>query len=173
VNAGRRGSLSFRPERRRSPAVRAFAFVAVVSFGSVAAALVSQHVFQMQPCPWCVLQRLIFVAIGVFALLGLAWRSAAGSRVAGAFGFLLSLSGFAAAMWHQFVAAQSASCKLSLADRIVSATQLDTLLPSVFAPQVSCADAVYLFGIPYAFWAAAGFTLCAIATLRALRLAAR
>lgn len=126
----------------------------------------------MQPCPWCVLQRLIFVVIGAFALLGLAWRSGTGNRVAGAFGLLLALSGIAAALWHHFVATSSASCKLSLADRIMSATQLDTLLPAVFAPQVSCADAVYLAGIPYALWAAAGFVLCAIAMLRALRPAA-
>ena len=46
------------------------------SFGAVGAALVSQHVFDMQPCPWCVLQRLIFVAIGAFAVLGLVWRGA-------------------------------------------------------------------------------------------------
>ena len=38
---------------------------------ALGAALVSQHVFDMQPCPWCVLQRLIFVALALAALLGL------------------------------------------------------------------------------------------------------
>ena len=37
-----------------------FAFVAVVCVAALGAALVSQHVYDMQPCPWCVLQRLIF-----------------------------------------------------------------------------------------------------------------
>jgi disulfide bond formation protein DsbB len=38
----------------------------------VGGALVSQHVFDMQPCPWCVLQRLIFVAIALVCLVGAA-----------------------------------------------------------------------------------------------------
>ena len=147
-----------------------FAFVAVYSIGVVAAALVSQHVFGMQPCPWCVLQRLIFLAIGAFALLGLVWRGPAGGRVAGTFGLLLAISGLAAALWHYFVASNSASCKLTLADRIMTASQLDQLLPDVFEARASCADAaVDLFGVPYPMWAALAFVICAVALLRILR----
>ena len=54
-----------------SPA-RLLAAGVVVPLGAVALALVTQHVFGMQPCPWCVLQRLIFVAISLAALIGLA-----------------------------------------------------------------------------------------------------
>jgi disulfide bond formation protein DsbB len=158
------------PARRGAATTLSFAFVAVVAFGCVAAALVSQHVYDMQPCPWCVLQRLIFLAIGVFALLGLLWRGPAGSRVAAAFALLLCAAGIAAAIWQHFVAAKSASCNLTLADRIVSATQLDQLLPDVFEARASCADAaVNLLGVPYAIWAALAFALCAIALVRALR----
>ena len=38
--------------------------MAAVCFAAVAAALVSQYAFDMQPCPWCILQRLIFVVSG-------------------------------------------------------------------------------------------------------------
>ena len=48
---------------------RVFGIVALVSLGGVAAAMVSQHVYDMQPCPWCVLQRLIFVLIGLVAIV--------------------------------------------------------------------------------------------------------
>ena len=148
-----------------------FASVAVVCVAALSAALVSQHVFDMQPCPWCVLQRLIFVAIFAFALLGLAWRGAAGGRVAGTFALLLAFSGIAAALWHYFFAATSASCNLTLADRIMSATTLDRLLPDVFEARASCADAaVTLLGIAYPLWAAACFTVCAIVLLRVLYL---
>ena len=147
-----------------------FAFVAALSFGVVVAALVSQHAFAMEPCPWCVLQRLIFVAIGAFAVLGLVWRGAAGSRVAGTFALLLAVAGVSAALWQQFVAAKSASCNLTLADRIMSATQLDRLLPDVFEARASCADAaVSLLGVPYAIWAALAFVVCAIVLLGILR----
>jgi disulfide bond formation protein DsbB len=119
-----------------------FAFVAVASLGAVIAALVSQHAFGMEPCPWCILQRVIFLAIGAFALLGLVWRGPAGGRVAGSFALLLAGCGVAAALWQQLFAAKSASCNLTLADRIVSATQLDHVLPDVFEARASCADAI-------------------------------
>jgi disulfide bond formation protein DsbB len=162
-----------RPARRGGASnATSFAFVAVASLGAVGAALVSQHVFEMQPCPWCVLQRLIFVAIGAFALLGLAWRGAAGSRVAATLALLLAVAGVATAFWHYFVAAKSASCNLTLADRIVGATQLDRLVPDVFEARASCADAAILFGVPYPMWAALAFLICAVALLRILRASA-
>ena len=144
--------------------------VALACLAAVGAALVSQHAFGMQPCPWCVLQRVIFLAIALACGLGLAWRSAAGRRVGAGLALLLALSGVAAALWQHFQAAASASCNLTLADKIVSALQLDSLLPDVFSPRASCADAaVSLFGIPYDFWSLALFVLCGIAALRALR----
>ena len=151
-----------------------FAFVALASFAAVAAALVSQHAYGMEPCPWCVLQRLIFLVMAVFALLGLAWRGRAGSGVAATVTLLLAISGLASALWQHLVAAGSASCNLTLADRIVAATTLDNVLPDVFAARASCADAaVDLFGVPYALWAAALFVLCAAAMVQAIRVAAR
>jgi disulfide bond formation protein DsbB len=132
--------------------------VAAASFGAVGVALVTQYQYDMQPCPWCVLQRLIFVAIGAVALIGLAWRSWGGKRAVPLLLLLLCGSGMAAALWQHFVAAASASCKLTLADRIVSGLQLDALLPSVFEARANCADAaVNLAGIPYEFWSLALF----------------
>ena len=43
----------------------------LVPLAAVAAALVSQYAFDMQPCPWCVLQRLLFVVMALVALPGL------------------------------------------------------------------------------------------------------
>jgi protein dithiol:quinone oxidoreductase len=115
-------------------------------------------VYDMQPCPWCVLQRLIFVVIGIAALLGLAWRSALGQRAMPLALLLLCGCGIAASLWQHFVAAASNSCNLTLADRIISGLQLDALLPSVFQATASCADAaVDLAGIPYEFWSLALF----------------
>ena len=160
--------------RRAAATGSLFAFVALASFAAVAAALVSQHVYRMEPCPWCVLQRLIFLVMGAVALIGLAWRGRTGSRAAGTVALLLAIGGLASALWQHLVAARSASCNLTLADRIVSATTLDTLLPDVFEARASCADAaVDLLGVPYAFWAAALFVLCAVALVQAIRVGAR
>jgi disulfide bond formation protein DsbB len=150
-----------------SPSRRADLLLGGVALGGVAAvgaALVSQHVFDMQPCPWCVLQRLIFLAVSAAAVVGLLWRSGLGRRVSGGLVVLLALCGVAAALWQHFVAASSASCDLTLADRIVAATGLDGRFPEVFAAYASCADAaVDLFGVPYEFWSLAGFVALAIA----------
>jgi protein dithiol:quinone oxidoreductase len=159
---------------KRAAGAGVFALTLAVSLGAVAAALVSQHVFDMQPCPWCVLQRLIFVALAMVAVLGLLWRSRLGRRVASATGVVLAALGAAAALWQHAVAAKSASCNLTLADRIISGLQLDALLPHVFAATASCADAaVPLFGLPYEYWSLGLFGALGIALVTALTQRAR
>jgi len=155
---------------RPAAATSMLAFVAIVSLGAIVAALVSQHAFGMEPCPWCILQRLIFAAIGALALVALAIRATTSTRIVAGLGVLLSLAGIAAALWQQFVAAKSASCNLTLADKIVGWTQLDRLVPEAFEARASCADAaVDLLGVPYAIWAAVAFVVCAVALVRALK----
>ena len=140
--------------------------IAALCFGAVGVALVTQHGFDMQPCPWCVLQRLIFVIIGIVALLGLAWRSMLAQRVTLFVMLLLCGSGIAASLWQHFVAKASASCNLTLADRIVSGLRLDALLPDVFQATASCAEAaVDLVGVPYEFWSLALFVAIETAAL--------
>ncbi len=152
----------------------AFAAVGVACLAAVAAALITQHVFGMQPCPWCVLQRLIFLAIAGVSGLALVWRSEIGRRVAGSLALLLAACGAAAALWQHFRAAASAACKLTFADRVIGEwLGLDSLWPAVFAPRASCADAaVDLLGLPYDFWSLALFLLAGLGTAYALRRAA-
>ncbi|MEO7851623.1 MAG: disulfide bond formation protein B [Rubrivivax sp.] len=143
--------------------------IAGVALASVAAAVVSQHVFEMQPCPWCVLQRLVFVALGLVALLGLGWRSPTGQRGVPLLLLVLSVCDIAAALWQHFVAASSVSCNLTFADRLMAATRLAELLPSVFEPRATCADAaVDLAGVPYEFWSLAVLTATGVTSIALL-----
>jgi disulfide bond formation protein DsbB len=144
----------------RQPGGGAFALIALLSFGAVGIALYTQHRPDMQPCPWCVLQRLVFVAIGAWALIG-ALVPARLARMVSAIGVsLLAGCGIAAALWQHFVAAASASCNLTFADRVMNATGLNARFPEVFAAYASCADAaVSLAGIPYEFYSLALFVL--------------
>ena len=148
---------------------RLLGLVTLACFAAVAAALYAQHAWDMQPCPWCILQRLIFVVIGVLALLGaLVARYVA--KPAAALVLLLAIAGGAAALWQHFVAAASASCNLTLADRIVAALRLNTLLPDAFEARASCADAaVNLAGVPFEFWSLGLFVLIALASIGVLR----
>lgn len=150
-----------------TPAARRglLALTAVVALAAVGAAVFTQQAWDMQPCPWCVLQRLIFVAIAGAALLGLLWPTG-GAVLAG----LLALSGLAAALWQHFVAASAESCDLTLADRIMAATGLDGRFPEVFMAMTTCADGkVDLFGLPYETWSGTLFALMALAMVAVLR----
>jgi protein dithiol:quinone oxidoreductase len=148
---------------RRTPLLLA---IAGLSLGSVALALWTQHGLGMEPCPWCILQRLIFVLIGALALLGLAWRGALGTGLVKLLVLLLAASGVAAALWQHFVAAASESCNRTLAEKIISGLGLDGSLPEIFQPRASCADAaVKLLGLPYEFWSLGLFVLLALLAL--------
>ncbi len=129
--------------------------MALISASVVGAALIGQHRFDMQPCPWCILQRLIFVLIAVGAGIGAALPKL-GRR-----GVLISVSllcaaGASAALYQNRVAVHLPSCDLTLADRIISGLGVDALLPEVFEVRASCADAaVRLLGLPFELWSLA------------------
>ncbi|GAA0762930.1 disulfide bond formation protein B [Ideonella azotifigens] len=154
--------------RGRQAASQWLVLVALLCFGAVGFALFAQYRLDMLPCPWCTLQRLIFLVIGVLALLAAAVRGL--RKPLAGLGLLLSLAGVASALWQHFYAAASASCNLTLADKILDKLGLFELAPSVFAPMASCADAaVNLLGVPFAFWSLALFALCGLIWVQTLR----
>lgn len=139
--------------------------MAALSIAAVGAALVSQHVYGMEPCPWCILQRVIFLAIALVCVVGFV-----SMRIAGVLALVLSLCGIAAALWQHFKAASSTSCALTVADQIVIAMKLDSLWPDVFLARASCADAaVKLAGVPYEFWSLALFIVLGVASVVVIR----
>ncbi|MBP6765987.1 MAG: disulfide bond formation protein B [Rubrivivax sp.] len=143
---------------------------AVAPVASVAIALYTQHVLGMMPCPWCVLQRVVFLAISLIAVAALLLRGALPRRGAAALMLVLAGCGMAAALWQHFVAAASVSCNLTFADRVMSGSGLDALWPEVFAPQASCADAAAtLLGVPYEFYSLTLFVMLAAAAVMVWR----
>ena len=164
--------LGFGTVRGRT-AGRLLGLIALAGIGAVAAALVSQHLFDMQPCAWCVLQRLVFLSIALVCAVGWAVRGVAVRRTLASVALVFALCGIGAALWQHFKAAASASCNLTLADKMVSGTlHLDALLPGVFEARANCADAaVNLLGVPYDFWALALFALMALAAVQVIRVA--
>jgi disulfide bond formation protein DsbB len=146
--------------------------VAVAAIAAVAAALYGQHVQGMQPCPWCILQRMIFLLIAALALLTAALPSSWRLRLplGGIAIGLAALCGAAAALYQNLVAAHLPSCDMTLADRIVSGSGADALLPELFEVRASCADAaVKLFGVPYELLSCALFLLVVVAAVRVMR----
>ena len=143
--------------------------VALVSLVAVGAALVSQHHYDMRPCPWCILQRAIFCAIAIVALLGLVIRGRPARLTSIVLVVVLTLCGASAALWQHFVAASAASCDLTLAEKIISGMRLDEHWPEVFMATASCSDArVNLLGLPYEAWSLSLFALMGALAVRLL-----
>ena len=146
------------------------AAMAALCLAAVGAALVSQHVFDMRPCPWCILQRVIFVVIALLCLVGALVPPAAARKPATIAAIVLAFLGGAAALYQHFVAAKSSSCNLTLADKIITALNLESLAPPLFQVTGTCADAaVDLLGVPYEFWALALFVVLAIVAATVVR----
>ena len=144
--------------------------IALLSLAAVAIALVSQHIFGMRPCAWCVFQRLIYLAIAVSCWLSiLAARLQILRRLLTLVTVLLSIGGIAAA-WYQYdVAAKMFSCDQTFADQFMVRSGLDGHLPWLFGIFATCMDArVSLMGIEYAIWSLSLFSLLAVLSLVAL-----
>jgi protein dithiol:quinone oxidoreductase len=111
-----------------------------VCLAGVAFALFAQHMWDMQPCPWCIIQRMLYVVLGLVALICGAFsgkRTRMGRTISSLpwkFGswavVLLSIVGVGVA---------------------ISATGLDEFAPEVFKVRASCADAASsnLLGLPF------------------------
>lgn len=154
---------------------RLLALVCLSSFASLAMALVAQHYFDVRPCPWCVLQRGVFLLLGLVSglgwLLGLFGRMKALRLLSLGLVTALALAGVTAAVWQHEVAAQSASCNMTFADQLVMALHLDEALPAIFMATAGCneAAAYRLLGLPYEVWSGLLYTLQAVAALWSLR----
>ncbi|MDN3920224.1 disulfide bond formation protein B [Roseateles violae] len=151
---------------------RVLAGIAIACLAAVGFALAAQHGFGVKPCPWCVLQRGVFLLIA--AVAGLGWLLSANKPARGIalLGVLaLALAGIAAAVFQHQVAAQMESCVMTFADRTLTALNLEELLPSVFMVTASCAEAAAyrLLGLPYEIWSGLLYGAIALASLVALK----
>lgn len=132
--------------------------VAILALLSVVIALVSQYQFDMRPCPWCILQRLIFLIVAAVCIVAALVRTRAVQVGLAGLGVLLCLAGMAAALYQKLVASKLESCAMTLADRILNALGVESWWPWLLSVQGSCADAaVNLLGLPYELWSLALF----------------
>jgi disulfide bond formation protein DsbB len=126
----------------------------------VGIALLSQHVFDMQPCAWCVFQRLIYLTLAVVAALAASSQGLSARLVCAMLGLSLAIAGVLAAWFQAQVASQSFSCAQTLADLLMTQTGLETAIPALFGIYASCMDArVKVFGLEYAYWSLQLFVL--------------
>lgn len=151
---------------------RLLALICLFSVLAVSSALIGQHVFGVRPCPWCVLQRLEFVVIALVAGLGLAAYKLRPARML-ALGLVvvLALCGAASAYYQHEVISKMASCDMTLADRILTALQLEAAVPPLFMVTASCSEAAQyrVLGLPYEIWSGGLFVVTLLLAIVGLR----
>jgi disulfide bond formation protein DsbB len=81
--------------------------VAIAAFSSLGIALIMQYVFELLPCPLCIIQRVIVVSIGIFLVFAyLARKYHACQNVMLSIALIFSVLGVAAAgrhVWLQYL----------------------------------------------------------------------
>ena len=143
--------------------------MAALCAAAVGAALVAQYGFDMQPCPWCILQRVIFLMIALLCVIGVLVKVPALRKILAGLALVLAALGGASAVYQHVVAAKLNSCNLTLADKILRALQIESLYPALFEIRGTCADAaVSVLGVPFEYWSLALFALLAGMALRPL-----
>lgn len=144
--------------------IKILRLISILSFGSVAFALISQYVFDMQPCAWCVFQRLLYLIIGITALLLTLGQPKRLRLAVGNAGIIaIAITGVMSAFYQEKVAAHTFSCVQTVADQLMTKSGLDAAVPWLFGIYASCMEArVTLLGIEYAWWSMAMFSILGV-----------
>lgn len=136
-------------------------------------ALYAEYVWQLVPCPLCIFQRVGFIVMGVFFLLGalhapggrVRWIYAAGVWLGAAFGTVVA----GRHLWIQSLPAdQIPSCGPPL-DYMFSAFPFAKVLRMVFTGSGECATVEPILGLPMPAWTLLWFVLLAALTVVAVR----
>ena len=145
----------------------------LVCVGLLGFALYAEYFLHMFPCPLCIFQRVGFIVMGVFFLLGALhaprswarWIYAAGVWLGAAFGIVVA----ARHLWIQSLPAdQIPSCGPPL-DYLFSAFPFAKVLQLVFTGSGECATVEPILGLPMPAWSLIWFILLAGLTVLAVR----
>ncbi len=128
-------------------------------------ALYTEHYWGLIPCPLCIFQRIGFLVMAVFFLIGAIHGPRGGARWVYAAGALLGAAfGIAVAgrhLWIQSLPAdQVPSCGPPL-DYMFSAFPFAKVLRLVFTGSGECAKVQLVLGMPMPFWTLLWFVLLA------------
>lgn len=145
----------------------------LVCAGLLGFALFAEYSLGMYPCPLCIFQRVAFVAMAAFFLLGALHAPRGGGRWVYGGGVLASgLFGLAVAgrhLWIQSLPAdQVPSCGPPL-DYMFNAFPFAKVLRLVFTGSGECAKVETILGLPMPAWALLWFVLLALWAVYACR----
>ena len=133
---------------------------------------------QQQPCPLCILQRYVYMAIAAVALGGAAYapKRVGATVTAGALGMFAAI-GAGLAMWQVTKGDSMTTCDTDLVGQIVYGLPMRQWWPEFLAAYGGCADKVPpIFGVSVPLWSflwfAGFFAVCGFILIQ-LRKSAR
>lgn len=121
---------------------RIFTLVFLACVGILGFALYLQHVERLDPCPWCIVQRLLFIAVGLISLVAALHR--AGPLIATFYAMLgaaTALGGALAAGYHIYLQSDEAranACGGSLVERFLDRTDIGSWIPPLLQYDGPC-----------------------------------
>lgn len=141
-------------------------FTIIFSISCLSFALIAQHYFNILPCAWCVLQRLIFVFLILVSFASLFFKRLIIFQI---INVITSASGIVASLYLYLVASKSDSCDLSFAEKFINLFNLQEVLPSVFGVLAMCNEPqVRFLGISFVQYAILSFVLLFVLCLYSL-----
>ena len=147
-----------------------YLLIAATSIALIFAALFMQHVVGLNPCPLCIIQRVIFFLLALIAVLA-GWRSPRpAGRNFGVAALIIALVGAGVAAWHVRLKnlPELLSCGPGLGAMLEN-FPLTQVLPRILRGSGDCADAsAALFGVSLAGWSLAGFVGLALGAVAAI-----
>ena len=146
---------------------RLFTLVFLACIGLLGFALYLQHAKGLDPCPWCVVQRLGFIGAGLIALAGALHRPARiGVALYAAVGFVAAVAGAAAAgyhVWLQSDPVRAAKCVGSPVERILDQLEVGRMIPPLLQYDGPCTLKPWsLLGLSVPEWSLAWFAILAL-----------
>jgi disulfide bond formation protein DsbB len=147
---------------------RLYTLVFVICAALLGYALYLQHGLGLDPCPWCVVQRLGFILVGLIALVGALHRPGPiATAVYTTLGLAAAVAGAAAAGYHVYLQSdpeRAAKCVGSSVERILDQLDVGSMIPPLLQYGGPCTLKSWSFiGLSIPEWSLAWFVLLAIA----------
>jgi disulfide bond formation protein DsbB len=152
------------PQTVASRTSRLYTLVLLVCVALLGFALYLQHSEGLDPCPWCVVQRLGFILIGMIALVGALHRPGPiGTVVYSTFGLAAAVAGAASAVYHVYLQsdpALAAKCVGSPVERILDQLDIGSWSPPLLQYAGPCTLKPWSFlGLSIPEWSLVWFVL--------------
>lgn len=135
-------SRSLSPDLGLRRAHRLFVALFVACLLILLTVLYLQHQLNLDPCPWCVAQRLVVVVLAIVALGAALHRPGrTGSRAYFGAVAIVAVSGIAAASYHIYLQSdpdRAMKCAGSMLERVLDQSRLGNVLPWLFQYDGPC-----------------------------------